>query len=70
MIYSFGGCLRFISSARVRRFNAIANNRTNPGWWEKENQPLKTSVAIFNPEIFKQALRRYHDRVVAARETL
>ncbi|HTW45308.1 MAG TPA: alpha-amylase family glycosyl hydrolase [Acidobacteriaceae bacterium] len=39
-------------------------------WWEKKNRPLVTSVEQENPAIFEEALRRYHDRVVAAGGTL
>jgi glycosidase len=39
-------------------------------WWEKNNQPLRTSVETGNPDVLEQALRNYHDRVVAAGGTL
>ncbi|HZC43654.1 MAG TPA: alpha-glucosidase C-terminal domain-containing protein, partial [Acidobacteriaceae bacterium] len=39
-------------------------------WWEKNNQPLKQSVETANPGLLENALRNYHDRVVAAGGTL
>jgi len=39
-------------------------------WWEKNNQPLRKSVETGDPEVLEQALRNYHDRVVAAGGTL
>lgn len=39
-------------------------------WWEKNNQPLISSVELSNPGIFEKALRKYHDRVVAFGGTL
>ncbi len=39
-------------------------------WWDKSNQPLRTSVEAGNPSLLEQALRGYHDRVVAAGGTL
>jgi glycosidase len=34
--------------------------------WEKQSRPMFDSVNTGNPELFEQALRSYHDRVVAA----
>jgi glycosidase len=34
-------------------------------WWEKQSRPMFDSVEKGNPSIFEEALRRYHDRVVA-----
>ncbi len=39
-------------------------------WWEKDNQALKQSVESDNPDLLENALRTYHDRVVAAGGTL
>lgn len=39
-------------------------------WWSKTNRPLVTSVEQSDPAIFEKALRKYHDRVVAAGGTL
>ena len=39
-------------------------------WWETDNQALKQSVESGNPEFLENALRAYHDRVVAAGGTL
>jgi hypothetical protein len=39
-------------------------------WWEKDNQALQTSVKTANPHLLENALRAYHDRVVAAGGTL
>ena len=39
-------------------------------WWEKNDRPLMASVEEGNPGILEDALRRYHDRVVAAGGTL
>ena len=39
-------------------------------WWEKDNQALQRSVKTGNPLLFENALRAYHDRVVAAGGTL
>ncbi len=39
-------------------------------WWEPENHPLEKAVRDGNPELLEQALRNYHDRVVAAGGTL
>jgi glycosidase len=39
-------------------------------WWEKDNQALKQSVESGNPDLLENALRGYHDRVVAAGGTL
>ena len=39
-------------------------------WWEKDNQALKQSVESDNPDVLENALRTYHDRVVAAGGTL
>lgn len=35
-------------------------------WWEKDSRPMIASVENGNPALFEQALRSYHDRVVAA----
>ena len=35
-------------------------------WWEKGNNPLEQSIRDENPVLLEQALRSYHDRVVAA----
>lgn len=35
-------------------------------WWEKENNPLKSSIESHDPDGLESALRSYHDRVVAA----
>jgi len=35
-------------------------------WWEKESRPMLESINAEDPAIFEQALRNYHDRVVAA----
>jgi hypothetical protein len=34
--------------------------------WEKENRPMLDSINAADPALFEQALRSYHDRVVAA----
>lgn len=34
--------------------------------WEKENRPMLRSINEGDPALFEQALRNYHDRVVAA----
>lgn len=39
-------------------------------WWEKDSQILQKSVETGNPQLFENALRAYHDRVVAAGGTL
>lgn len=39
-------------------------------WWEKDNQALKQSVESGDPDLLENALRVYHDRVVAAGGTL
>lgn len=39
-------------------------------WWEPENHPLEKAVRDGNPELLEEALRNYHDRVVAAGGTL
>lgn len=39
-------------------------------WWEKNNQALKQSVESGNPDLLENALRTYHDRVVAVGGTL
>jgi len=39
-------------------------------WWEKDNDPLARSIREENPQLLEQALRSYHDRVVAAGGTL
>ena len=39
-------------------------------WWEAGNHPLEQAVQDQNPELLEQALRKYHDRVVAAGGTL
>lgn len=39
-------------------------------WWEKDSQILQKSVQSGNPQLFENALRAYHDRVVAAGGTL
>ena len=39
-------------------------------WWEKGNDPLAEAIRDENPQLLEQALRRYHDRVVAAGGTL
>ncbi len=38
--------------------------------WEKDAQPLRTAVREGKPQLVEQALRAYHDRVVAAGGTL
>ena len=35
-------------------------------WWEKDNNPLKSSIENHDPDRLESALRGYHDRVVAA----
>jgi hypothetical protein len=35
-------------------------------WWEKGNNPLKSSIVSHDPGRLESALRSYHDRVVAA----
>ena len=35
-------------------------------WWDKKNRPMLDSINDGDPAIFEQALRSYHDRVVAA----
>lgn len=35
-------------------------------WWEKDSRPMLESITSGDPAIFEQALRSYHDRVVAA----
>lgn len=35
-------------------------------WWEKDSRPMLASINTEDPAIFEQALRNYHDRVVAA----
>jgi hypothetical protein len=35
-------------------------------WWEKQSRPMFDSVEKGDPGVFEQALRSYHDRVVAA----
>ncbi|HEX4020383.1 MAG TPA: alpha-amylase family glycosyl hydrolase [Acidobacteriaceae bacterium] len=39
-------------------------------WWEKNNQALQRSVETGNPQLLENALRAYHDRVVAVGGTL
>jgi glycosidase len=39
-------------------------------WWEKDSQILQKSVRNGNPQLFENALRAYHDRVVAGGGTL
>lgn len=39
-------------------------------WWEKNSRPLMTSVEESDPAVIEDALRKYHDRVVAAGGTL
>jgi hypothetical protein len=39
-------------------------------WWEKDNQALKQSVESGNPDLLENALRAYHDRVLAVGGTL
>jgi glycosidase len=39
-------------------------------WWEKDSQILQKSVQTGSPSLFENALRAYHDRVVAAGGTL
>lgn len=34
-------------------------------WWEKGNNPLKSSVQLQDPDRLENAMRAYHDRVVA-----
>jgi hypothetical protein len=35
-------------------------------WWEKQSRPMFESIETGDPALFEQALRSYHDRVVAA----
>lgn len=35
-------------------------------WWEKDGRPMLQSIDAEDPAMFEQALRSYHDRVVAA----
>jgi hypothetical protein len=35
-------------------------------WWEEQSRPMRDSIQQGNPAMFEDALRRYHDRVVAA----
>jgi hypothetical protein len=35
-------------------------------WWEKQSRPMFDSIEKADPAIFEEALRSYHDRVVAA----
>lgn len=35
-------------------------------WWEKQSRPMERAIESGNPGIFEEALRGYHDRVVAA----
>jgi glycosidase len=39
-------------------------------WWKKTDRPLVASVEQSSPQLFENALRAYHDRVVAAGGTL
>ncbi len=39
-------------------------------WWEKNNQALRKSVETGNPQLLENALREYHDPVLAAGGTL
>jgi glycosidase len=35
-------------------------------WWEEQSRPMRDSIQQGNPAVFEDALRKYHDRVVAA----
>jgi hypothetical protein len=35
-------------------------------WWEKQSRPMQQSIETGDPAFFENALRSYHDRVVAA----
>jgi glycosidase len=35
-------------------------------WWEEQSRPMRDSIQQGDPALFEDALRRYHDRVVAA----
>jgi len=35
-------------------------------WWERESRPMYQSIQNGDPALFEQALRSYHDRVVAS----
>ena len=35
-------------------------------WWEEQSRPMRDSIQRGNPAVFEEALRNYHDRVVAA----
>lgn len=39
-------------------------------WWEPANHPLEQAIRDENPDLLEQALRGYHDRVIAAGGTL